>query len=207
VSVFYLVVRGERLEVAAWTSEVRTVVNDALLQMVASLAPSTSVADRATTLDVGLVCGGIFASKDFDPLRHRGVDALYPFLHPDVLEPSLELPWSTRCAGGQPKAVLKRALARHVLADLVFRKKSGFRPRAHGAFSEINMRDFVQDCALRRDSPLREFLNWGPVEHLFSRAFGAEPVHTKAYNLLLVLAFVGGWIDGLTRLHAVTRGD
>jgi asparagine synthase (glutamine-hydrolysing) len=185
------------------TDEVRTAVNDALMHMVASLTPSTSLADEATTLDVTLVCGGIFAAKDFDPLRHRGIDAVYPFLHPDVLGPSLALPWSTRCAGGQPKALLKRALTRHVPADLVFRKKSGFRPRVESAFSEVDMRDFVRDCAFRRDSPLREFLNLDPVEHLFSRAFDAKPIHTKAYNLLWAVAFVGGWIDGLTRLTRV----
>jgi asparagine synthetase B (glutamine-hydrolysing) len=190
------------------TNDVRTAVNDALMHMMTTLAPSTSVADRATTLDLVLVCGGIFAAKDFDPLRHRGVDALYPFLHPDVLGPSLALPWSTRCAGGQPKAVLKRALVRHVPAGLVFRRKSGFRPRAHTAFCEVDMRDFVLNSALRRDSPLREFLNWRRVERLFARAFAAERIHTKAYNLLWVLAFVGGWIDGLTRIHAAaSRGD
>jgi asparagine synthetase B (glutamine-hydrolysing) len=190
------------------TSNVRTTVNDALMHTVSSLTPSPSLADRATTLDVVVVCGGIFAAKDFDPLRHRGVDALYPFLHPAVLGPSLALPWTTRCAGGQPKAVLKRALARHVPADLVFRRKSGFRPRAHTAFGEVDMRDFVLDSALRRDSPLREFLNWRRVERLFGRAFAAERIHTKAYNLLWVLAFVGSWIDGLTRIHALSsRGD
>ena len=189
------------------TSEVRASVNDALMHMVASLTPSTSLADKATTLDVTLVCGGIFAAKDFDPLRHRGVDAVYPFLHPEVLGPSLALPWNTRCAGGQPKGLLKRALTRHVPADLVFRKKSGFRPRVHSAFSDIDMRDFVQDCALRRDSSLCEFLNWDPVEHLFSRAFDAKPIHTKAYNLLWALAFVGSWIDGLARLYTGPRGD
>jgi asparagine synthetase B (glutamine-hydrolysing) len=189
------------------TDEVRAGVNDALMHMVASLTPSTSLADEATTLDVTLVCGGIFAAKDFDPLRHRGIDAVYPFLHPDVLGPSLALPWSTRCAGGQPKALLKRALTRHVPADLVFRKKSGFRPRVHSAFSDTDMRDFVQDCALRRDSPLCEFLNRDAVEHLFSRAFDAKPIHTKAYNLLWALAFVGSWIDGLARLYTGPRGD
>jgi asparagine synthase (glutamine-hydrolysing) len=188
-------------------TETRTAVHDALMHMVTSLAPSTSLADKATALDVALVCGGIFAAKDFDPLRHRGVDAVYPFLHPDVLGPSLALPWSTRCNDGQPKAMLKRALARHVPADLVFRKKSGFRPRSHSAFSELDMRDFVHDCVLRRDSPLREFLNWKPVEHLYSRAFRAEPIHAKAYSLLWVLAFVGGWIDGLTRIHASSGED
>jgi asparagine synthetase B (glutamine-hydrolysing) len=196
---------GECFSVA---SDVRSAVNDALMHTVSSLTPSPSLADRATTLDVVLVCGGIFAAKDFDPLRHRGVDALYPFLHPDVLGPSLALPWGTRCAGGQPKAVLKRALAHHVPAGLVFRRKSGFRPRAHTAFCEADMRDFVLDSALRRDSPLREFLNWRRVERLFARAFAAERIHTKAYNLLWVLAFVGSWIDGLTRIHAPdSRGD
>ncbi len=189
------------------SSQARTAVDDALMQLVASLTPSASIADKATTLDVVLVCGGIFAAKDFDPLRHRGVDVLYPFLHPDVLRLSLALPWSTRCADGQPKALLKRALARHVPAELVFRRKSGFRPRVHSAFSGADMRAFVQECALRPESPLREFLNWGPVEHLFSRAFRAEPVHTKAYNLLWVLAFLGGWIDGLTRLRGTAQAD
>jgi hypothetical protein len=89
----------------------------------------------------------------------------------------------------------------------VFRKKSGFRPRAHSAFSDVDIRDFVQNCALRRDSPLREFLNWDAVEHLFSRAFDGKPVHTKAYNLLWALAFVGGWIDGLGQLHTGPGGD
>jgi hypothetical protein len=83
----------------------------------------------------------------------------------------------------------------------VFRKKSGFRPRVESAFSEVDMRDFVRDCAFRRDSPLREFLNWDRVEHLFSRAFDAKPIHAKGYNLLWALVFVGGWIEGLTRLY------
>jgi asparagine synthetase B (glutamine-hydrolysing) len=153
------------------------------------------------------VCGGIFAAKDFDPLRHRGVDTLYPYLHPDVLGPSLGLPWSTRCTGGQSKGLLKRALARHVPPELVYRKKSGFRPREHRAFSEADMQAFIRERALRRDSPLAEFLNLARIEWLFSRAYGTKPIHFKAYNLLWVLAFAGGWIDGLRGLRDASGGS
>jgi asparagine synthase (glutamine-hydrolysing) len=194
---------GECFRVAR---EVRTKVTEAAMELVASLAPSTSTADRATTLDVVHVCGGIFAAKDFDPLRHRGVDALYPFLHPDVLGPSLELPWSTRCAGAEVKALLKGALARQIPSNLVYRKKSGFGPPVLQMFTD-DMHDFIRSRVLRRDAPLAGFLRWRRVERLFARAFGGEPLHAKAYNLVWVLAFVGAWIDGLTQLRAEMQSN
>jgi len=185
--------------------DVRDEVSDAVTLMVRQLTQSTSIADRATTLDVVFVCSGIFAAKDFDPLRLRGVDVLYPFLHPDVLAPTLGVPWGIRCAGGQPKALLKRALARHVPPELVFRKKSGFDPPQHQAFTEGEMNEFVRHRALRRESLLAEFLNWDRVQWLFSRAFEGRPLHRTAYNLLWTLSFAGSWLDGLTRVHSRQR--
>jgi asparagine synthase (glutamine-hydrolysing) len=180
---------------------VRNNVDEALMQMVATLAPNGSLADRATMLDVVHVCGGIFAAKNFDPLRHRGVDVVYPFLHPDVLGPSLGLPWGTRCAGAETKALLKRALARHVPSDLVYRKKSGFTPPLVPSFTK-GLRDFVESRALRRDGSLAEYLNWSRVERLFARVFSGERVHSGALHLLWTLTFTGSWLDGLSQLRA-----
>lgn len=181
--------------------EVRSQVDAAVLDIVASLTSSHALADRASTLDLVHVCGGIYAAKDFDPLRHRGVDAVYPFLHPEVLGPSLRLPWSARCPDDEQKGLLKRALARHVPSDLVYRRKRGFRPRIKRFFSDGRVREFIADRALRRDSLLAEFLDWGGVDVLVSRASQVRPLHGRAYNLLWVLAFAGSWLDGLTDLE------
>jgi asparagine synthetase B (glutamine-hydrolysing) len=179
--------------------DARQEVEAAMLQTVATLASFSTVADRATVLDVVHVCGGIYAAKDYDPLRHRGVDAVYPFLHPDLLMPSLKIPWSVRCVGGQPKGLLKQVLARQVPAALVYRTKSGFRPPLAYLLTRPELREFIRERVLRRDNPLAAFLRWEALEYLFSRAFRGEPIHTRAYNLLWALTFAVSWLDGLRR--------
>ena len=58
--------------------------------------------------------------------NRAGVDLYCPFLDSRVLRLALSLPANERFMRGQPKGLLKRALARHVPAELVYRKKLGF---------------------------------------------------------------------------------
>ena len=155
-------------------------------------------------LDVAHVCGGIFAAKDFDPLRHRGVSVFYPFLHPHVLQAGLALPWAARCRDGERKALLKTALARFVPPSLVYRRKSGFRPPVHRFFARREVRDYIESEILGRDSILGEFVDRRRVELLF-RAAVARELDAKAYNFLWALVFLGSWLQGVFRLNRVMR--
>jgi asparagine synthetase B (glutamine-hydrolysing) len=184
---------------------IRDAVDRELSAMMTALSPSPSTADLATTLDVVHVCAGIYAAKDFHPLRHRRLEVLYPFLYPDVLAATEALPWTARCAGGVPKGLLKRALELHVSPSMIYRPKGGFTPPIWRVLERRDVRAFIEDQALRRDSSIAHFLRWGPTTSLFERAFRGERLNQGAHNFLWILAFAGSWLEGLGRLRTMTR--
>lgn len=58
--------------------------------------------------------------------NQAGLNLFCPFLDSRVLRLALSIPPKQRFPRGQPKGLLKQALARHVPAELVYRKKLGF---------------------------------------------------------------------------------
>jgi len=79
---------------------------------------------RVVAADLALVCANIFAQKGLPILRRAGCRVVLPFLDRELV--SLALGSLGRWHLDQPKAPLKRLLARSVPAEMVYRRKCPF---------------------------------------------------------------------------------
>jgi asparagine synthetase B (glutamine-hydrolysing) len=79
---------------------------------------------RTVIADLALTCANRFAQKGQPVLEAAGHTVRYPFLHDEMAAAALTI---LRAGSRQePKAILKRSLARRVPREMVYRPKSGF---------------------------------------------------------------------------------
>lgn len=151
--------------------------------------------DRLTLFDLLWVCAGRMAPKTFDPLRTRGIRPIYPFLEPPLLALSSRLSWDVKCPLGVPKGLLKRALARHVPAEWVYRRKMGFTRRslARAVFQSAPVQEFLHDVVLSPHNPLRMFFRRDVVQQMIERT-RHDALSVGAYTFLWTVAFASSWL-------------
>jgi len=168
---------------------------DTVRQHLDAMAGGATAEDRLTLFDLVWVCAGRMAPKSFDPLRARGIRAIYPFLEPSMVAVSASLSWETKCAGGQAKAILKRMLARDVPAAWVYRRKQGFTrsASARAIFASRPVQDFLHDVVLASNNPLREFCRIDVVRRLVDRA-RRHSLSVGAHSFLWTFAFAAAWL-------------
>ena len=79
---------------------------------------------RIVAADLALICANIFAQKSQPILESAGHRVVYPFLETQAVNVAMASTpyWQM----DEPKAPLKRSLARYVPRDMVYRPKSGF---------------------------------------------------------------------------------
>lgn len=83
-----------------------------------------SILHRIIAADLAMTCTNVFAQKAKPILENAGLEVHYPFLQTEVV--SMALASIDRWQMDEPKASLKRCLARHVPSNMVYRSKSGF---------------------------------------------------------------------------------
>lgn len=153
--------------------------------------------EQLSLLDLAWVCAGRMAPKTFDPLRGRGVQAIYPYLEPDLIRVSSSVAWSVKSANGEEKALLKTLLARELPKPLVYRKKSGFTPPYRTTLGTAPMQAFLHDVVLSRDNAILEWCDVGTVRDLVQRAGSGADLSAGAVDFLWTLAFTSGWLRQL----------
>jgi asparagine synthetase B (glutamine-hydrolysing) len=158
------------------------------------LSVQTEEAERLSLLDVAWVCAGRMASKSFDPLRAQGIQPIYPFLEPQMAALSSALTWQEKAEGGEPKAVLKRMLARAIPSELVYRRKSGFTPPQKDLLATPAMREFLHDVALSQRNPLLAYCRTDIVRQIVELMQRGQPLGESARDFLWALAFTSGWL-------------
>ena len=165
-------------------------------QDMATLGELASPEERLSLLDLSWVCAGRMAPKSFDPLRSRGVRALYPYLEPDLVQASSSVAWGVKSARGEAKALLKTMLARDLPASLVYRSKSGFTPPYRTTLASEPVQALMQDVVLAADNPLLEWCDRPVVQDLVARA-RLGTLSAGAVDFLWALTFASGWLHQL----------
>src|SRR5690606_1287790 len=125
-------------------------VHDMLEAWIAGWAGEMPVR-RIVAADLALTCANRFAQKGQPILEAGGHVVRYPFLDDAVAGAALGMlrPWR----GGEPKALLKRALARHVPSAMVYRPKSGFADPKRRVFFEPRFLEYLR-AAVDEGAPL-----------------------------------------------------
>jgi asparagine synthetase B (glutamine-hydrolysing) len=161
-----------------------------LVDLVADLSPE----EKFNMLDILHVCAGIFAAKSFDPLRHRGISAVYPYLEPNVLRAANALDWKQKSEGGEDKSLLKNMLAEHVPSEWVYRPKAGFVPPIHSLLASTKAQSYIREVALAETGPIREFLNRDRVREMIDAAAEEEALGGQTYYFLWGIIVVTAWL-------------
>jgi hypothetical protein len=150
--------------------------------------------DRLAWLDLAHVCAGQFAAKTFDPARRTGTQPVYPFLEPEMIAASFSIPWEIKCADGEPKAILKRILARSVPPRLVYREKSGFVPPLARVLARPDVGALLHETLLSPRNPLLEYCDRPFLETVVLRARTAQPLSYATMCHLWAHLFTTLWI-------------
>lgn len=149
-----------------------------------------SLPHRVVAADLALTCANVFAQKAQPILEAAGHQVHYPFLQTEVV--SVALRAIDHWCKDEPKAALKRSLARHVPHEMVFRPKSGFvDPRGKVFFDA----DFVAYLRASVDpaSPISAILHPKPVIKacdLLSRRISLPP---QTLSCIWAIVFLDRW--------------
>jgi asparagine synthase (glutamine-hydrolysing) len=95
------------------------------------------------------------------------VELRVPFLDHKLVEYIAALPDSVKVRGGQGKWILRQAMGTVLPHSILHRRKKGF-PIPAGAWFRFQLRDFVRDTLLARDSACREFFDPQAIEQIVS---------------------------------------
>ena len=158
-----------------------------------ALAEGCDPPTRLSLPDAVHVCAGMYAAKSYDPLRSAGVVPVYPYLQPMPLREALALSWEVKCPGGEPKGLLKNALAGHVPPEMVYRSKSNFLPPFREILAHSVMQDFLRAEVLSANSPLAGFCRRSVVLEILDRGARRKPLSLGAWNLIWALGFASAW--------------
>lgn len=156
-----------------------------------------SLIDRYVAFDLLHVCAGMYAAKIFDPLRVRGIAAVFPYLSPQTLQMVAPIPWVQRSTATAPKSLLKNALKNHVAGEFVDRPKSGFFPPMRDILALPATRAFVEDIVLARENPLLTYVDVPVIRSMFQRAWRQAPLSVDVFHLLWGLMISSGWVAQL----------
>lgn len=95
----------------------------------------------------------------------NSVELRVPFLDHKVLEFAARLPRNQKVRGWKMKYLLKKALAKHVPAEILYRRKAGF-PVPYAAWLRNDLKSFVADTLLDSRSISRGYFQQPTVEKL-----------------------------------------
>jgi asparagine synthetase B (glutamine-hydrolysing) len=161
-----------------------------LIGLVADLPPE----EKFNMLDILHVCAGIFAAKSFDPLRRRGISAVYPYLEPNVLRAANSLDWTQKSKEGEEKSLLKNMLAEHVPSEWVYRPKAGFVPPIQSLLASSTAQSYIREVVLAETGPLREFLNRDRVRDMIDAAAQEKALGGQTYYFLWGIIMATAWL-------------
>ena len=168
-------------------------------------AELVSPEERLSLLDLAWVCAGRMAPKTLDPLRLRGVQPIYPYLEPALVQVSTSLSWDVKCAGGEEKGLLKSLLVRSLPKALVYRRKSGFTPPYRTTLASAPLQAFMHDIVLAPHNPVLEFCDMPTVRGLVERAGSGTHLSAGAVDFLWCLTFTSGWLQQLPAASAAQQ--
>jgi hypothetical protein len=148
--------------------------------------------------DLLLVCGGIFAQKDKGMFDASHARVVYPFLTPQMFQLSLQraILWPR---ASEAKAPLKRALARHVPPEMVYRPKAGFTGVPRDMFRSDYFVSLLAEAA--ESAMLKPYVDERFVRTMCRHLHSGVPMAQQTYSFGWALAFTYAWLRGLHGMH------
>jgi asparagine synthetase B (glutamine-hydrolysing) len=148
---------------------------------------------RFSTLDLVLVCCGIFAQKDKAIFDASPIEVRYPFLEPNIVRLALEraVYWP---GAEQPKSPLKNLLAQHVPREMVFRPKSAFNPPIKELLQSAAFLKAV-DHMLESTGSISSILDRDCISSLHRCLEQGQDLPVETYNLIWTAVFASLWLD------------
>lgn len=149
-----------------------------------------SPSNRIVAADLALTCANIFAQKSKPILESAGHRVVYPFLDIKMVTTALDsIPYWQM---DEPKAPLKKSLARHVPRDMVYRPKSGFLDPKGDVFYSAEFINYLRDAA-EPTSPIAHLLMRKPLLKACQLLARKRTLPPQTLNLLWAIVFTDRW--------------
>ena len=159
-------------------------------QAAVSFAQDLSEAEQGMRLDLGFMLADGYLQKVDVATMAMSLEARCPLIDYRLVEWAMKLPLNYKIRGQQTKYLLKKALSRHLPADLVYRPKRGFGvPVAQWLRGPLREWTYalVNDDAIVSRLPLdRARLNSLVDLHMS----GARDAHPLLWAVLMLLCFI-----------------
>ena len=146
--------------------------------------------ERMVAGDLALTCANIYAQKAQPILESAGHKVIYPFLETEVVTTGIES--ITHWHMDEPKAPLKRALARYIPHDMVYRPKSPFIDPRAAVFFDSDFIAYLRATA-EPTSPLFPFLEKKPLIKACDLLSQKKTLPPQTLNCLWTIVFGDRW--------------
>lgn len=149
-----------------------------------------SLPHRIVASDLALICANIFVQKAQPILELAGHQVHYPFLQTEVV--SVALASIHHWHMDEPKAPLKRSLARHVPRDMVYRPKSVFADPQGKVFFDVNFIAYLR-AAVDSTSPIASILNPKPLIKACDLLSRRANLPSQTLSCVWAITFLDRW--------------
>lgn len=149
-----------------------------------------SLPQRLVASQLALKCSGISAQKVQPILELAGHQVHYPFFQTEVFSAALGsvLHWQM----DEPKAPLKRSLARHVPREMVYRPKSGFIDPQGSVYFDPDFIAYLR-AAVDSTGPIASMLNPKPLIKTCDLLLRGGNLPAPALSCVWAIAFLDRW--------------
>jgi asparagine synthase (glutamine-hydrolysing) len=124
----------------------------------------------------------------------NSVELRVPFLDHKVLELAARLPGNQKVRGFQMKYLLKKAMVKHVPAEILRRRKEGF-PNPSASWLAHDLKDMVADILLDSKSIGRGYFRRPAVEELINRNSRSLRYTPEVFSLVVLELWHRTFID------------
>jgi asparagine synthase (glutamine-hydrolysing) len=130
------------------------------------------------------------------------VELRVPFLDHKLMEFAAALPDNAKVRGTQGKWILRQAMSTVLPPSILHRTKKGFPIPAESWF-RFDLRDFVRDTLLARNSACREFFDAQAIEEIVNlQERGKVSGHQEVWSLLVFESWHKQFIEKCSPAHA-----
>jgi hypothetical protein len=145
---------------------------------------------------MALVCAGIFAQKSRSLFAASEIDVVYPFLSEKMFQLALAS-GNWEGAAGEPKWLLKAALARHVPHEMVYRRKCAFVAPIAQKFRHAAFLAAFEKLATGA-SPISPFVHDGFFRRLQPRIRAGEDLPAQTAYFVWSTVFISEWLQQIS---------
>jgi asparagine synthase (glutamine-hydrolysing) len=125
----------------------------------------------------------------------NSVELRVPFLDHKVLEFAARLPRNQKIRGWKMKYLLKKALSKHVPAEILYRRKVGF-PVPYATWLRNDLNGFVTDTLLDSKATSRGYFQKAAVENLIKRNRESGGYAKEVFSLVVLELWHRTFLDG-----------